>query len=144
MIVNFQKPIEFNSPADCIFNRKDLANAIYWYSNKPVCRLKHIFLHGKYYAVSIYDQKIHIHRLLMMYWLKRHLISYEYVHHKDGNKFNNHKENLEVIFASLHQSITNKGRKHTKEHNQKIAEANKKRKGMKYKKYENPELLRQS
>lgn len=134
MIINRQKPIEFNSLAECLFDAKELRKAILWYSRKPVARLKHIFLYGKYYAVSIYDQKIHIHRLLMMYWLQRDLERDEYVHHKNGNRFNNLKENLELMSASLHQSITNKGRKHTKEHNHKIGLANKKRKGIKYKK----------
>lgn len=115
MIIKKQKPIDFNSPADLLFDREDLKKAIMWYSDKPVARLKHVFLYGNYYAVSIYEQKIHIHRLLMTYWLKRDLQTNEYVHHKNGNKMNNLKENLEIMLAPLHQSITNKGRKQTPE-----------------------------
>lgn len=110
-----QKPIQFNSPVEVLYDVEELKRAILWYSEKPVLGLKKVFLYGRYYAVSIYDQKIHIHRLMMMYWLKRDLEHDEYVHHKNGNKFNNMKENLELMSASLHQSITNKGRKQTPE-----------------------------
>jgi hypothetical protein len=140
MIINRQKPIEFNSPAEVVFNREDLKKAITWFSKKPVARLKHVFLYGNYYAVSIYDQKIHIHRLLMMYWLNRDLQSNEYIHHKDGNKFNNLKENLELMLASAHQSLTNKGKKFTASHKAKISAANKRRKGIKLKKRVNINL----
>jgi hypothetical protein len=116
MIVNKQKLIEFNSPVEVIFDKDDLREAILWYSPKPVARLKHVFLHGRYYAVSIYDEKIHVHRLLMMYWLKRDLERDEYVHHVNGNRFNNLKENLAIITASEHQSAINKGKKQTSIH----------------------------
>jgi len=145
MIINRQKPIEFNSPLEVLFDRDELKKAIIWYSPKPVARLKHVFKHGRYYAIAIYDQKIHIHRLLMMYWLKRDLERNEYVHHINGNPFNNLRENLELMSASLHQSLIHKGKPKTLEHRRKIGEANKKRKGMKFKKriYENPELLKE-
>ena len=141
MIIHKQKPIEFNSPAEVLFDREELKKAILWYSkDKPVARLKHIFLHGRYYAVSIYDQKIHIHRLLMMYWLQRDLQRNEYVHHKNGNKFNNHRDNLELMLGSDHQRLTNKGRKQSKEHIMKRANATTMtRYGHPI--YENPELL---
>jgi hypothetical protein len=134
MIINKQKPIEFNSPADLLFNREDLKLAILWYSKKPVARLKHVYLHGNYYAVSIYDEKIHIHRLLMMFWLKRGLERDEYVHHKNGNKLNNLKENLEIMSASDHQKLTKSGVSLSLEHRKNIGKANKRRKGIKYKK----------
>lgn len=140
-----QKSISFNSPVEVLFDSEDLKKAIKWYSDKPVARLKHVYLHGRYYAVSIYEQKIHIHRLLMMYWLKRDLESNEYVHHKNGNRFNNLKENLEVMSASQHQSITNKGRKQTPDWIEKrIARTANAKRGKKYPKkiYENPELIK--
>ena len=134
MIINRQNPIEINSPLEVLFDGKDLKKAILWYSDKPVARLKHVYLYGRYYAVTIYEQKIHIHRLLMMYWLKRDLQSNEYVHHKNGNRFNNLRYNMELLPASVHQSRINKGKKFSKEHRRKIGEANKRRKGIKYKK----------
>ena len=135
MILNRQKPIQFNSPVEVLYSVEDLKKAILWYSEKPVARLKHVFLYGSYYAVSIYDEKIHIHRLLMMFWLQRDLEPDEYVHHINGNKFNNMRENLEVMSASQHQRITNVGRKQSPEH---IA---KRTASMKRTRYENPELL---
>lgn len=140
MIVNFQKPIDFINDCKWIGDYKELEKAIKWFSSKPVAGCKHIYIHGRYPAISIYDQKIHVHRLLGMYRMKRELEVDEYVHHKNGNRLDCEGDNLEIMWASEHQSMTNKGRKHTQEHNQKIGEANKKRKGMKYKIYENPEL----
>jgi hypothetical protein len=134
MIINKQKPIAFNSPTEVLFDQEELAKAILWYSDKPVSRLKHVFLYGKYYAVSIYEQKIHIHRLLMMFWLKRDLQHNEYVHHKNGNRFNNLRENLDVVFSSDHQSRHNKNKILSDTHRKKISEANKKRVGMKFRK----------
>lgn len=146
MILNRQKQIEFNSPAEVLFDLEDLKKAIIWYANgKPVCRLKHVYLHGRYYAVSIYEKKIHIHRLLMMYWLKSDLQRNEYVNHINGNKFNNLKENLEVLSASIHQRITNKGRKQTpdwiKKRIEKTSKAKRVKKYSKNKIYEHPSLL---
>lgn len=135
MIVRRQKRIEFNSPVEVLYDPAELRKAILWYTDRPVARLKHVFLYGKYYAVSIYDQKIHIHRLLMMFWLKRELQTNEYVHHKNENKFNNHRDNLEVLPAAVHQSITNKGRKQSPEH---VA---KRTASMKKTRYENSDLL---
>lgn len=133
MIVNKQKRIEFNSPGEVLYDADELRKAILWYSDKPVCKLKHVYLHGRYYAVSIYEQKIHIHRLLMMYWLQRDLETIEHVHHINGNRFNNLRENLEVIFAPLHISQHQKGMPKSEEHKAKISIANKRRKGMKLK-----------
>jgi len=134
MIVKEQKPITIINKCNCIVNEDELKKAILWFTKKPVSSVKTIYLYGKYPAVSIYEKKIHIHRLLMMYWLQRDLDFSEYVHHKDGNPLNNEKENLEIIPASKHQSLHNKGKRLSKEHRQKISEANRRRKGMKMKK----------
>ena len=138
-----QLKITFDNNCNAKFNEVDLRRAIRWYSNKPVFKFKKVFISGKYPAVSIYDRKIHIHRLLMMYWLKRDLASWEYVHHKDEDRLNSFKENLEVIPASEHQSNHNKGVPKSESFKRQISKANENRKGMKYKKkiYENPELL---
>lgn len=133
MIVNKQKHIEFNSPTEVLYEADELRKAILWYTTKPVCRLKHVYLHGRYYAVSIYDQKIHIHRLLMMYWLKRDLAINEHVHHINGNRYNNLRENLEVIPAPIHISNHQRGVTKSDEHKAKISLSNRKRKGVKLK-----------
>lgn len=134
MIVNYQKPIEFVNKCGCVVDYRELEKAIIWYSDKPVTRLKTIFKHGSYPAVSIHAEKIHVHRLLMMYWLKRRIPREEQVHHKNENKFDSTKNNLELLQQGEHQSLHNKGKKFSEEHRQKIASANKKRKGMKMKK----------
>lgn len=44
---------------------------------------------GNYPAVTIFKEKIHIHRLLMMYWNGiRKLDKNTYVHHINENKLN--------------------------------------------------------
>lgn len=116
MIIKKQKPIEFINQCACQVDYCELERAIRWFSTKPTARLKTIYLYGKYPAVSIYEQKIHIHRLLMMYWVKRDLDRKEYVHHKDGNRLNALQMNLEIILAGEHQRNTNIGRQQTPEH----------------------------
>lgn len=140
MIIKEQKPIIIKNQCNAIFDEEELKRAILWYSDRPVSRIKTVYMYGQYPAVSIYFQKIHIHRLLMMYWLQRDLNRDEYIHHKDGNKLNATKENLELIDASIHQSLHNKGRILSKEHKRKIAEANRKRKGTRKKKRVNISL----
>ena len=132
MIVNKQKEIILINKCNCNVDKAELKNAILWYAKNPVIQRKTIYLHGKYPAVSIYKEKLHIHRLLMSYWLKRKLTIDEYVHHKDGDKLNATNVNLEIIRNSVHQSNHNKNKIISKEHKKKIAEANKKRKGTTY------------
>ena len=137
-----QMKIVLNNVCNAIFSDVDLRRAIRWYSCKPVFRFKKVFISAKYPCVAIYDKKIHIHRLLMMYWLKRDLASWENVHHKNKNTLDSTKENLEVVSASQHQSDIHKGKKLSKQHIEAIKKSNSKRKGIKYKKFENPELLK--
>ena len=131
MIVNEQKPIEFINDCNCVVDYKELASAIIWYSDKPVARLRKIYMHGNYPAVSIYHEKIHVHRLLMMYWSRRKLKTKEHVHHKNGNRLNALKDNLEIVMDCEHLSQHHKGKKLSNKHREKISEANKKRKGSK-------------
>jgi len=144
MIIKSQKKIDFINDCNCLVNYKLLEKAIRWYSNKPVARIKHIYLYGKYPAVSIYNKKLHIHRLLMMYLIDEDLESNIYIHHIDGNPLNNLEINLEIMEASKHQSLSNFGKKQNQDWIKKRINktANTKR-GMKYNKhtYENPELL---
>ena len=143
MIVKTQKPIKFINNCSCQVDYVELEKAIIWYSSKPTAQIKSIYLYGYYPAVSIYDHKIHIHRLLMMYWLNRDLENTEYVHHIDCDRLNCNKQNLKIMSPSAHQSLHRKGIKLSVEHRRNIGLANKNRKGMKYKKvYENPELLK--
>jgi len=140
MIVKNQRPIKFNNTCDCIVDETELAKAIIWYSESPVSRNKKIFMSGKYPAVAIYKEKIHVHRLLMMYWKQRRLESYEYVHHKDENKKNSLRGNLEVMGVSEHQSHHTKGRRFSDNHRRLLSEANRRRVGIVLKKRVNIDL----
>lgn len=123
MIVRKQKHIEFINQCSCVVDVDALRSAINWYQRSPTSRLKKIYIHGQYPAVSIHTEKLHVHRLLMCFWVGRILRRDEYVNHIDGNKLNASRPNLEILPASLHQSITNKGRKQTPEHIYKRANA---------------------
>jgi len=141
MIVHEQKPIEVRNTCGAIFDESDLVSAILWYSSKSVCRLKSVYIHGKYPTVSIYSEKLHIHRLLWMYWNQSDIDDGYYIHHKNRNKLDATKENLELIDAREHQSLHNRNKELSKEHRQKISEANRRRKGVKIKKQvDMPEL----
>ena len=133
MIVNNQKKIEFINDCNCIVDYAELEKAILWYQDRPTSRLKHIYLHGKYPAITILNKKIHIHRLLMMYWNNQKDLSKDiYVHHKDENKLNATKENLELIKNVIHQSNHNKGKTISENQRKLISKNNRKRKGIKY------------
>ena len=112
MIVKKQKQIQFINDCNCIVDYNELEKAILWFQEKPTCRLKHIYIHMKYPCVSIHNTKIHIHRLLMMYWNDvRTLDTKIYVHHINGNKLDCSKTNLTFITDKEHQSLHNKGKK---------------------------------
>jgi hypothetical protein len=135
MIVKKHKPIKFINTCGCIVDEKELEQAILWYTDKPVCGTKKIFMHGNYPAVAIYKEKIHVHRLLMMYWQNRKLLRNEYVHHIDENKLNAMKSNLCLIEVGKHQSMHNKGKVFSENHRALISEANRRRAGrIKFKK----------
>jgi len=134
MTLHIQQPILFDNTCGCIFDENLLESAIIWYSDKPVQKKKTVSMYGVYPGVSIGKAKIHVHRLIMMYNLRRKLPSSKHVHHKDGNKLNCNISNLELLNASEHLSAHNKGKILTEAHRSRIAEAGKKRKGMKMKK----------
>lgn len=148
MIVKTQKEIKLVNTCGAILRTTDLEGAILWYTKliyggKPVSSNKKVFMWGRYPAVAIHQSKIHVHRLLYSYWNNWIYKADEYVHHKNENRLDNRRENLELMKASEHQSITNKGRKQTKEWIEKrITKTANAKRGKKYPKiYENPSLL---
>lgn len=137
MIINKQKPIKFNNEVNCLVDYNELEKAIIWYQEKPTASNKKIYMFGNYPAVSIHNEKIHVHRLLMTYWLKTKIPSEYSVHHINHNKLDSRKENLSLVLNSAHNSAHMKGIELSINHRKKISEANKKRKGIKIKKRHN-------
>ena len=131
MTIKIQKAIKFKNSCNCIVNYEELEKAIIWYSDNPVRSIKKIYLHGKYPAITIDKEKIHIHRLLMSYWLNTKIPSSFLVHHINGNKLDARKENLAIIFISTHQSKHNKGKIISEKQKEIIRQNNHKRKGLK-------------
>lgn len=77
MIVRTQKRIEFKNECNCIVDLVELEKSVIWIQSKPTARLKKIYMHGRYPAVSVHNKKIHVHRLLASYWERRQLERYE-------------------------------------------------------------------
>lgn len=123
-MIKEQKQICFINDCGALVNYNELTNAVLWYTKTPVMSEKHIYMHGKYPAVSIHKEKIHIHRLLMMYWMGGNLPRDYFVHHIDENKLNATKANLSLVFFSTHQSCHNKGRIISDEQKKRIREFN--------------------
>lgn len=132
MIVKEQKEIEFINDCDCLVDYNELSKAIMWYQNKPTAKLKHIYIYQNYPTISIYDKKLHIHRLLMMYWNNNKSLDKEiYVHHIDGNKLNALRNNLTVMINIEHQRMHNIGKINTERQRLATINSNHKRKGIK-------------
>lgn len=131
MTIKIQKKIKFKNSCNCIVDYEELEKAIAWYSDNPVQSIKKIYLYGKYPAVTIGKDKIHIHRLLMGYWLNTKIPSNFLVHHINRNKLDERKENLAVIYITTHQSKHNKGKIINEKQKEIIKQNNHKRKGLK-------------
>ena len=129
-----QNKIKFINKCNCLVDYTLLEDAMVWYSgSNTLMSTRVIYMHGVYPAVSIYNEKIHVHRIIAMFKEKTKIVSSIHAHHKDGNKLNASYDNIELISANSHLSHHNKGRKFTEEHKKKISNANRKRAGMKLK-----------
>ena len=67
----------------------------------------------------------------MNYWLNTKIPRNFCVHHINENKLDARKENLTVIFITIHQHKHNKGKKLSEKQKQEIIKSNHKRKGLK-------------
>ena len=94
MIVNEQREVKLVNCCNAIYAEDELINAALWYSDKPICSTKKIVLRRNYPSICIYDKKIGIHRLLMMYWLQGEIPDGYVVHHINENKLDARKKNL--------------------------------------------------
>lgn len=141
MIIKEQKPIQLVNNCNAIYCEQDVIDAVLWYTDKPVYRIKRITLHGRYPSISIYYEKVHLHRILKSWQLGRRLGRKEYVHHNDENVLNCKLDNLDVMQASSHQSFHAKGKILSEQHKDKIGIANHKRKGIKIKRRINISLV---
>lgn len=130
-----QKKIEFDNSCNCIVDLGELEKAMLHFKTTPTIKSKRrIYMHGFYPAVTLNGKKIHVHRLLKMYWSKRKLKTSEHVDHINGNKLDARANNLRILSDKQHISMHNIGKKLSCLTRSKISEANRKRKGIKLKK----------
>ena len=109
-LVDKEKPI-FENSCNAIFDENLLYKAIDWKCQNlnKYCHKKYkVYLYNNYPCISIAHQKIRIHQLLGEFIFGRIRKGYV-IHHIDGNKLNNTKENLQYISNVLHTQIHHKG-----------------------------------
>lgn len=88
---------------------------------------------ARYRKVRVNGVQMPLHRYLMEEKLGRTLLPNEVVHHINGNKLDNHIENLMVMDFSEHSRMENLGRKLSDEHKAKVSKSligNQRRKGI--------------
>ena len=124
MTVRRQNKIHFTNVCGCVCDEMELERAILWYQKSPTASKKKIYMHGFYPAVSIHDEKIHVHRLLMLYWNGGKIQSKKVVHHINGNKLDASKNNLCLIDSDKHARKHNLGKVISEEQKQRIREFN--------------------
>jgi len=76
-----------------------------------------------YDFIAVNGKDILLHRYVMERHLGRSLLSTEIVHHRDGNRRNNHLDNLELIPWGKHTSLHRKGVSFTEEHKRNLSNA---------------------
>lgn len=112
MIVKEQKQIKLINTCGAIYDDDFLISAILNYAEKPVVRLKKVFMYGRYPAVSIYKEKIHIHRLIaIMIYGERAYDKNRCIHHINGNRMDARHLNIGLMEVSKHQRMHNVGKK---------------------------------
>jgi hypothetical protein len=80
---------------------------------------------SKYKKISVNGRKIDEHRYIMEQHLGRRLESWEVVHHKDGDKFNNDLSNLELMTREEHSREHMLGNVISYDVKKKLSESNK-------------------
>ena len=133
VVVKTQRPICLQNNCGAIYDEREVVSAILWYAKAPGISRKSVYMHGCYPAVSIGREKIHVHRLLMRFWKKDMALKGMSVHHRDGNKLNATRENLELVANSAHISHHTRGRKLNEAHVAQMVARNRARKGVRHK-----------
>ncbi len=128
-----QKDIIFNNDCSCIVDYEILERALIWFSEGVLKSKRKIYMHSGYPCVTSYRKKIHVHRLIGIYLWGEKMSKGSVIHHKDENALNSSIDNLEVMDACDHGRYHNTRRVFSDSHKRKIADASRKRKGIKMK-----------
>lgn len=120
MLIQEQKSLRFIRKVPCKVHFPTLEMAIFWYNriqnnSKPLFWRKTIFGRGgrdncSYPAVSIHNEKIMIHVLLMMYRLRGNIPEDKIVHHENEDKSDARRDNLSLMDISEHARLHNFGK----------------------------------
>ena len=113
-LVDKETPI-FENTCNAIFDEELLYEAIDWKCqnlNKYCYKKYKVYLYNGYPCISIAHNKIRIHQLLGEYLFGRIRKGYV-IHHIDGNRLNNNKDNLQYLSHSAHSKLHNIGKEYT-------------------------------
>ena len=94
--------ISFSKPDEVLFNREDLKKAILMKTNKPKNVYK-ISIRNQYPCLYIGHKHYYVHRLLGELYFGD--LTGSVIHHKNGEKTDNSKENLILMTNSEHTTL---------------------------------------
>jgi hypothetical protein len=98
----------FNNTCNCLVDYQILENSIIQECLRKGITPKQnykIYIHRGYSCISIKHDKVDVHRIIGNYINGNLLNSNIFVHHKNGNKFDNQLDNLEILTNSEHIKI---------------------------------------
>ena len=87
-------------------------DAPYWKGGRRINKEGYVFINirnDKFFLPMAYAYEIKEHRYVMAKHLGRCLASWEFVHHKNGNRQDNRLENLELVTSGQHMRDHSKG-----------------------------------
>ena len=94
-----------------------------WKGKRLVSKEGYIHIFCKNHPYANVSRRVKEERLIMEEHLDRYLRSEEIIHHKNGDKQDNHLENLQIVSSSEHSRLHTIGKHHSEQTRQKMRES---------------------